>query len=102
MSYKSKRSKATDITQKTKEIVWERDNQCCIFCGTNRAMPNAHYISRASGGLGIEQNIITACLNCHRLLDQSTQRRKMLAYAKKHLQSQYQGWDENELKYRRY
>jgi len=55
---KSKRSKATDISQSVKMKVWERDNHCCIVCGYNQnVMPNGHYISRAKGGLGIEQNI---------------------------------------------
>ena len=50
----SKRSKACDISPKVKKKVWERDNHCCIICGSPYAMPNAHYISRAQGGLGIE------------------------------------------------
>ena len=65
-------------------------------------MPNAHYISRAYGGLGIEENIVTACMNCHRLLDQSINREVMLKLAKKHLQSHYENWNEDELIYRRY
>lgn len=30
---KHKRTKVTEISMKTKEIVWERDNHQCIFCG---------------------------------------------------------------------
>ena len=66
---KSRRSKATDISHKVKNKVWERDNHCCILCGNPNAMPNAHYISRANGGLGIEQNIVTLCQNCHNKYD---------------------------------
>lgn len=102
MSYKSKRSKATDISQKTKHIVWERDNQRCIFCGTGQAMPNAHYISRAYGGLGIEENIVTACMICHRMLDQSINRQAMLKITKNYLMSKYDNWNEDDLVYRRY
>ena len=29
---KSKRSKACEISQKVKEIVWNRDNHKCIYC----------------------------------------------------------------------
>lgn len=101
MSYKSKRSKATDISQKTKHIVWERDNQRCIFCRSPQAMPNAHIISRAYGGLGVEENIVTACMNCHRLLDQSINRQVMLKRAKNYLRSRYTDWNEEELIYRR-
>ncbi len=50
----SKRSKACDISPKVKKKVWERDNHCCIICGSPYAMPNAHYIARSQGGLGIE------------------------------------------------
>ena len=63
----SKRSKACDISQKTKEIVWNRDNQSCIICGkyVPKTCANAHYIKRSQGGLGIEQNIVTLCPHCH-------------------------------------
>lgn len=43
----SKRSKACDISPKVKKKVWERDNHCCIICGSPYAMPNAHYIKRS-------------------------------------------------------
>lgn len=64
---KSKRTKAVDIDIKIKKIVWERDGYKCIFCG--KVVPlscaNAHYIKRSQGGLGIEENVFTACVNCH-------------------------------------
>ena len=56
---KSRRSKATDIPQKVKQAVWERDGGRCVICGnTHNVMPNAHFISRANGGLGIEENVV--------------------------------------------
>ena len=55
---KTRRSKACDISQKVKQRVWERDNGCCVICGNNyNVMPNAHYIPRSKGGLGIEENV---------------------------------------------
>ena len=72
---KSKRTKATDIPQSVKQKVWLRDNGCCVICGNNyNVMPNSHYIKRSHGGLGIEQNIFTACTNftskkCHERWD---------------------------------
>ena len=98
---KSRRSKATDISQKTKKTVWERDGRRCIFCGDPRAMPNAHYISRAKGGLGIEQNIVTACMTCHFKMDNTTERSLFLNAAKQYLQSKYRGWNEEDLIYRK-
>lgn len=45
----SKRSRACEIHKKVKEIVWNRDNNRCIYCG--RYVPvscaNAHYIKRS-------------------------------------------------------
>lgn len=64
---KSKRSKACDISQKTKELVWNRDNHQCIICGkyVPKNCANSHFIKRSQGGLGIEQNIVTLCPDCH-------------------------------------
>lgn len=73
---KSKRTKATDIPEKVKRIVWERDNHCCILCGNVNALPSCHIVSRAHGGRGIETNIVTLCgefgNNHHRKYDSGT------------------------------
>lgn len=66
---KTKRSKACDISQAVKEKVWERDHHHCINCGSPFAMPNAHYIARSHGGLGIEENVVTLCNDCHHNYD---------------------------------
>ena len=96
--YKSKRSKACDIPPKVKQEVYERDNGCCIFCG-KQGFPNAHIIPRSHGGLGVPQNIITACLACHSRLDNSSDREIYLEQAKIYLRSKYSGWNEQELVY---
>ena len=60
---KTKRSQATDIPMSVKQKVWERDGGRCIICGNAyNVMPNAHILSRAKGGLGIETNIINSRL----------------------------------------
>ena len=48
----SKRSKACDISQKVKEIVWNRDNKQCIFCYryVPKSCANAHFIKRSQRG----------------------------------------------------
>ena len=85
---KTKRSKATDISQKVKQIVWERDNHCCVYCGMNGyVMPNAHILSRSKGGLGIETNIVTLCTDlnpnkCHSKFDNGTEEEKKKIYKK--------------------
>jgi hypothetical protein len=78
---------------------------CCIRCGRpapeRLAFSNAHYISRAQGGLGIPENGLTLCQDCHRRYDQSCHREEDRAFYRGYLQSHYQGWDESKLIYRR-
>lgn len=91
-----KRTKACAISKKTKERVYKRDNGRCIFCGAP-GLPEAHYIPRSHGGLGIEQNVITACRPCHDKLDNSTQRKEMLKEAADYLRRCYTEWNEQKL-----
>lgn len=99
---KSRRSKATDISQKTKNKVWERDNHCCVICGNPNAMPNAHFVARSHSGLGIEQNIITLCLKCHNDYDNSDKRQEYKEIIRKYLQLKYSDWNEQELIYNKW
>ena len=98
---KSKRSKACDISQKVKQIVWDRDNQCCIYCGNHYAMPNAHFIPRSKGGLGIEQNIVTLCCKCHHNYDMTTMRSYYEEFIRNYLKGKYIDWNEDDLIYRK-
>lgn len=106
---KSKRSKATDINQSVKLKVWERDKHCCVICGSNvNVMPNAHYISRAKGGLGIEENIFTACTrltenDCHYKFDNGSKEEKAILQkkVKKYFLSIYPNWSEDNLYYKK-
>lgn len=106
---KTKRSKATDIPMSVKKAVFERDNGCCVICGNSyNVMPNAHYISRAKGGLGIEQNIFTACTrltknDCHYKFDNGTKEEKEMlkTIVKKYLKSKYSDWNEDNLRYKK-
>lgn len=45
----SKRSKACEISQKTKKEVWNRDKQQCIICRkwVPKSCANAHFIKRS-------------------------------------------------------
>lgn len=106
---KSKRSKATDIPMNVKLKVWERDKHSCVVCGNNyNVMPNAHYISRAKGGLGIEENIVTLCTEftknkCHRKYDFGTKEERQIIHdkIKKYLQNKYNNWNEDNLVYKK-
>lgn len=96
----NRRTKALQIPTEVKEKVLRRD-KWCVWCGSPHGQPNAHYISRAQSGLGIEENILTLCPECHRKYDQSTERAKMREFFKDYLQSKYPEWDENKLIYRK-
>lgn len=100
--YKSKRSKACDISQKVKEKVWERDGHKCIICGSHYAMPNAHFIPRSKGGLGIEQNIVTLCRECHHKTDNASQRQQMLEIIEEYLKKHYKNWNKDNLIYNKW
>ena len=107
---KTKRAKATDISMSVKEKVFARDKGKCVVCGNSyNVMPNAHYISRTKGGLGIEENIVTLCtemtLNkCHRKYDFGTkEERKIIGNKiKEYLKSKYDNWDEKKLIYKKW
>lgn len=99
---KSNRSKACDIKSVVKHKVFLRDNGRCILCGSPYGQPNAHYISRAQGGLGIEKNIVTLCLDCHHRFDQTTYRQEIKEYIKNYLSLMYKDWNEKDLIYQKY
>lgn len=106
---KTKRAKACDIPASVKRKVFARDNGRCVVCGNSvNVMPNAHYISRSKGGLGIEQNIVTLCTNltenkCHYKFDSGTKEEREFCgeRIKSHLKSCYTDWQEEYLYYQK-
>ena len=107
---KSKRAKALDISKKVKEKVFARDRGKCVVCGNSyNVMPNAHYIPRSKGGLGIEQNVVTLCTEltynkCHRKFDFGTkeEREKIGLFIREYLKSKYKNWNEEDLYYKKW
>lgn len=95
------RTKALDIPKEVKAAVWERDNRCCVLCGNPQASPNAHFIARSHGGLGIEKNIVTLCARCHRDYDQSPARSYIRTEIKHYLSIKYHDWKEEDLIYQK-
>lgn len=96
----NERTKALSINSKTKMAVAERDGGRCILCG-RRGSPNAHYISRAHGGMGVERNIVTLCWDCHLRYDQTTERVGIGRIIEDYLKEKYPDWDPAELVYRK-
>lgn len=101
---KSARTKACDIPMKVKQAVWERDGGRCVVCGSAyNVMPNAHFVPRSQGGLGVERNIVTMCTNltehkCHYRMDMMGDT-EIKDRVREYLQSQYADWNEEELTY---
>ena len=104
-----KDTKARDFNRATKQAIAERDSidgwPCCVYCGlaapTEIAWSNAHYIARSQGGLGIEQNGLTLCPDCHREYDQTTARKTMRKFFREYLEMNYWNWNEEDLVYRK-
>ncbi len=98
---KSKRSKACDITQKVREIVGERDNYSCVICG-RPGIPNLHYIPRSAGGLGIEQNVVCGCYECHHEYDNGKYRKEHGQKILEHLQTHYPDFKDEDRYYKKW
>lgn len=78
----------------------ERDG-CCVLCGSNRGEPVAHFIARSQGGLGIEENVVTLCPECHARYDNSADRPMIRETLRAYLKERYKGWNEKRLVYRK-
>lgn len=96
----NKRTKALAISQSVKAAVYKRDRGLCILCG-KAGMPEAHYIPRSQGGLGIEQNIVTVCRICHNRLDQTDERKELLERVKEHLDLWYPNFSDEDRKFKK-
>lgn len=104
------RTRALSIPMSVKKAVADRDSvdgwPNCILCGkpaptsSPLSFSNAHYISRAHGGLGIEKNILTLCPRCHRLYD-GVGREEVRPILARHLKACYADWNESELTYQK-
>ena len=105
-----KRTAALGIEKTVKLKVAARDSvdgwPCCLWCGSPAptraplAFSCAHYISRAQGGLGISQNILTLCPDCHRKYD-GPERNTLRPILRRYLREHYDDWNEEDLIYKK-
>lgn len=101
---KHKQTKATDIPDKIKEIVWNRDKKQCIFCNeyVPKSCANAHFIKRSQGGLGIPENIVTLCPDCHYQEDLGQNTKVYEDYIENYLKGIYgANWNKSKLIYKK-
>lgn len=102
---KHKQTKATEIPKKVKVQVWERDLHKCILCGklVSWNLANAHFIPRSAGGLGIVENIFTACEDCHREQDNGLNSKLYTDKVENYLKGIYgENWTKDKLVYSKY
>lgn len=97
---KSKRTITLAIATDVRKVIHERD-KWCILCGKSYGLEIAHYVSRGSGGMGIEENLVLLCQDCHRRFDQSKERITIGETIEQYLQSHYQNWEKQKLIYKK-
>ena len=102
-SLSSKQARAKSISSTVKMIVYNRDSGRCVYC-RRPGNPEAHFIPRSKGGLGVPENILTLCRECHDKYDFGTreQREGMREEFREYLMSKYPHWDEEQLTYRKW
>lgn len=102
---KSQRTIAVSIPKEVKLAVAERDSYddcpCCVICG-RPGRPEAHYIPRSRGGLGIEENIVTLCPQHHDQYDHTFRRDELGDQIRAYLMEKYPDWNEDDLVFRKY
>ena len=101
----NERLKAVGISPEVKKRVAERDSwdgwNCCILCGSPEGQPNAHVVPRSDNGMGIEENIVTLCWNCHRRYDNTEERNALKSEIIAYLKGFYPEWDEEKVRYKK-
>ena len=96
-----KQTKATQIPERVKRKVYARDGGRCIVCG-EPGLPNAHYIRRSQGGLGIEENIVTLCMKCHHDFDNGFHRKEIGDWISEYLERWYPDFPDEDRVYDKY
>ena len=105
-----KMTKATAISDSVKKAVYIRDGGRCILCGSPYGAPVAHVIPRSKCGMGIEQNIVTLCQDCHRAYDEGanlqrfgmgTTRASLYCHLVAYLKGFYPDWNREDMIYKK-
>jgi 5-methylcytosine-specific restriction endonuclease McrA len=54
------------IPDDVKTFVWQRDNRCCVKCGSHERLEFDHIIPLCKGGSSSERNLQILCETCNR------------------------------------
>jgi 5-methylcytosine-specific restriction endonuclease McrA len=56
------------FSDKTRQAILERDNGCCVRCGTSQNLESVphHILFKSQMGRGTVDNGVTICCSCHR------------------------------------
>lgn len=94
---------ATSISASVKKAVAIRDRETCVLCG-RQGYPNAHVVRRSQLGMGIEQNIVCLCPDCHRRFDEGKPEERERAYVRivAHLKGFYPDWNREDMIYKKW
>ena len=60
------RPRRSSIPSAVKQEVWQRDQGCCVDCGSNELLEFDHIIPVAKGGANTSRNIQLLCEACNR------------------------------------
>lgn len=90
-------AKATAIPKWIKDNVGDRDDWLCVICHSP-GLPEAHIVSRAQLGRGIESNLVTLCRRCHLAYD-GEKREEYGKYIRDYIRQFYPEWSEDQQRY---
>lgn len=98
---KGDKAKRTNFDMPVAKQMYERDDECCILCGSTHMLEKSHLISRADYGLGILENGVLLCKKCHTEWHANNEGKDNGMYDKKvsYLRSKHDNWDSIELQY---
>lgn len=98
-----KSTRYTAISKSVKDTVYIRDNGECVVCH-KPGIPNAHVVRRSQLGMGIVQNVVCLCPECHRKFDQGKDPREAeCIYVRivAHLKGFYPDWNREDMVYKK-
>jgi len=99
------RTKSLDVSPKVRKAVYKRDSiddyPNCVTCGNPGYHDMSHIVKRSKSGLGIPENLINQCRECHEKMESGDE--GLMQRAQEHLKHYYPGWtiDSEELRYKR-